>query len=263
MPSSLRSETWDVRVDALEGVEENLRTWCERYGAVLCVKEWADDESSNPHFHIALRTKMVSDQSVRDWVKKLLPPANPPDSKKVKIWDGEEKFLRYCCKGPDWHAVKTGKKSSDGDLSPPIVIFTTLSPGTIGDLHCEFWNENRKQTEAIRERRKDNEQKSMSVNDIIRDTVAHMKEYASKNHMTYERGAYVAFSYIFDHYKGKITKYHLQPMVQSAIYQYSNQFQNQLKKAMFSDIYRSLDGPGYMAPMECSNNLYEDLISHQ
>lgn len=255
MPST-KSPAWDVRIDALAGVEENLRPWCEKHGAILAVKEWADAETANPHFHVALRTPEVSDQTVRNWVKELLPPGAAKTDYSLRRWDGQEKLLNYYCKGPAWYGVKTSK-STNGAPEPPVVIYTTLLEATIKSYHDEFWKNNKEKTAEL----KDKAKKAAKSEDVVQLAVAHIKAIqANGRHITYEKGSYLAFEYIFDHYKGRIGRYALQNMVQSVLWSFSDQFRQKLKKAMFQQIANGLDMPDTMSSLECSDSAATEAI---
>ena len=144
-----KASAWSIRIDEVAGLTRaTIVDWCKKYNAVLCCREDPDNETPNPHYHIALRSDEVSQETIRNWTKKAF--GDLPFSKSdfaTAVWDGEEKYLRYCCKGPDWHADKTKQMDS---YRKPDVVFTQLLIMTTDSLHAAFWDANKASGERVK-----------------------------------------------------------------------------------------------------------------
>lgn len=205
-----KATAWSLRVAASETVDKNLRTWCEKRGVVLAVKEFGDDESPNQeHYHLLLRTELLTDTAVRKWVEQLMGGKSARADKTLKVLPEEEdveKFLRYCCKGPNWHDVKLGNTS---DRTPPIVSFTTLLPATIQAYHDDFWKENTKRKEALKPKKK------LSPDEVVQLCIAYLKP---KGHTDYWDCHDDASDWLLAYYKGYREDRYLGSAVQSVMW---------------------------------------------
>jgi len=213
-----KATAWAVRIDDVEGVSEKIADWCSTRGVVLCTKEYSDTDTSNVHYHIAMRTPEVSQETIRNWVKSILPPTATRSDYATGEWKDDDRYLRYCCKGPNWHNIVTKKEQ---DPKPPIVIFKMLLSPTVEELHADFWKENKVQGEKTKAKRED----------VINDCVAHVKESGCGT--DYYAMMEVASRYMLRHYRGKINDHVLTPMVQSVLWHLD-------RKRVEEDVYSRL-----------------------
>lgn len=228
-----KASAWSIRIDEIPGVtREGIKAWCHKHNAVICVREEVDDETPNPHYHIALRTETVSQETVRNWTKKVF--GDSPFSRSdfaTAVWDGEESFLRYCCKGPDWQDVKSGKTKQMDSPRQPDVVMTQLMLLTTTSLHAEFWTENRAKSASVKKG------KGKSP-ELVDETVANIRVKIASGEVedSWMAKCEAANGYLMDIYKGKCNDHVIFPVLQSVMYQLdrkqtvSSQFSRMLKK---------------------------------
>lgn len=198
-----KSDAWSVRVDDVSGVSGKVVKWCEEKGVVLCVREEADNDTPNPHYHMAIRTPgEVTQETIRNWVKSLLPTGFTKHDFSTAVWDGEEALLRYLCKGPNWAQIKKGEKVP---VLPPKVIFRQLLGKTVEDLHSDFWKENAIKGPAVKKRRED----------IVKECVAAVKDSGLES---YAERMELASGLILDAYSGKVNDHVAFPILQSVMW---------------------------------------------
>lgn len=204
-----KASAWSIRVSASQTVDDNLRPWCEKHGVVLAVKEFGDDESPNQeHYHLLLRTELLTDAAVRKWIEALMGGKTSRAEKSVKpisAVEDQEKYLRYCCKGPNWHDVKLGKTS---DRVPPIVISTTLTDEAVKSYHEGFWKENTAKGVARKA-------KVLTPDEVVDKCVEYLR---TRNHTDYWDCTDDATDWIMRYYRYRRADNHLAPMVQSAMW---------------------------------------------
>jgi len=228
-----KASAWSIRIDEIPGVtREVVSAWCSKYNAVLCVREETDEETPNPHYHIALRTEEVSQETVRNWTKKVF--GDSPFSRSdfaTAIWDGEDKFLRYCCKGPDWQDVKSGKTKQMDSPRLPNVVFTQLLKITTEDLHREFWAENKVKGTLVKKAKNKSPELVEEVVSQVRAKIA-----SSEIADTWLSKCETANEILMDVYKGKVNDHIIFPVLQSCMYMLdrkvtvADQFSRMLKK---------------------------------
>ena len=228
-----KSSAWSVRIDEIPGVtREAVIAWCHKYNAVLAVREETDDETPNPHYHIALRTEEVSQETVRNWVKKLFGDSVFSRSDfATAIWDGEDKFLRYCCKGPDWQDVKSGKTKQMDSPRQPDVVMTQLLMMTTTELNREFWTENKVKGDLVKKG------KSKSP-ELVEEVVSQVRAKIASSEITdtWLSKCSMANEILMDVYKGKVNDHIIFPILQSCMYHLdrkttvADQFSRMLKK---------------------------------
>lgn len=228
-----KSSAWSVRIDEIPGVTRDvIVAWCHKYNAVLAVREETDDETPNPHYHIALRTEEVSQETVRNWTKKAF--GDSPFSRSdfaTAIWDGDEKFLRYCCKGPNWHDIKTGKTKQMDSLRQPDVVMTQLLLITTNQLHADFWAANKAKGELVKKA------KSKSP-ELVEEVVSQVRAKIASSEIadTWLSKCETANEILMDIYKGKVNDHVIFPILQSCMYHLdrkttvADQFSRMLKK---------------------------------
>jgi len=254
MPS-IKASAWSLRLAAFAGWEESLRPWCEERGVVLAVKEFGDDESPNQeHFHLLLRTELVTDPTIRNWVKALV-GETPRSSKALKPLAEEavENYLRYCCKGPNWHDVKLKKTS---DREPPTVVFTTLLPPTIKAYHDEFWKVN---TANGAQRKK---AKVVTPDEIVDLCVQYLRP---KGHTDYWECCNHATDWLAKYYKYRRADQHLYPMVQSVMWHMDAFHTRQMVQRRMRERMDRYNQPLIMMNTEAAapeRDNYGNLISH-
>lgn len=228
-----KASAWSVRIDEIPGVtREVVSAWCSKYNAVLCVREETDDETPNPHYHMALRTEEVSQETVRNWVKKVF--GDSPYSRSdfaTAVWDGEDSFLRYCCKGPDWQDVKSGKTKQMDSPRQPDVVFTQLLIITTVELSREFWAQNKAKGELVKKG------KTKSP-ELVDEVVARVRAKIASMEITdtWLSKCETANEILMDIYKGKVNDHVIFPILQSCMYHLdrkvtvADQFGRMLKK---------------------------------
>ena len=241
---SKKSSSWSVRIDEIPGVtREGIKEWCVKHNVVLCVREETDEESPNPHYHIALRSSEVSQETVRNWTKKVF--GDSPYSRSdfaTATWDGDDKLLKYFSKGSGW------KTKTKGPL--PDVVHTTLLPMSLDSLHSEFWEENTRKGDRV----KSIKGKSPEMLDECYNHVKAMKLtnwYDAVHQVTY---------YLLDKYGAKINDHVLFPMVQSVMYRLDKPgIQKDVAERMIKKF-----GPRPMMCLSQSNTITPaDLISYE
>lgn len=228
-----KSSAWSIRIDEIPGVtREGIKAWCLKYNAVLCVREEVDDETPNPHYHIALRTEEVSQETVRNWTKKVFGDSSFSRSDfATSVWDGEESFLRYCCKGPDWQDVKSGKTKQMDSPRKPDVIMTQLLVMTTDSLHTSFWSENKVKTERVKKCKS-------NPPELVDETVTKVRDKVKSGEIedNWMAKCEAANGILMDVYKGKCNDHVIFPVLQSVMYYLdrkqtvSSQFSRMLKK---------------------------------
>lgn len=198
-----KATAWAIRIDDLPGVADKIVDWCSAKGVVLCTKEYSDDDSVNPHYHIAMRTAEVSQETIRNWVKALLPPTATRSDYATGEWKDDDRYLRYCCKGPNWHNITKGV---DKEPLKPIVIYRMLMSPTVESLHADFWKEN----VASKPKGK------IERNELVQMCVEHVK--ASGIGDDYLSRMEIASAYVVRHFKGKVNDHVIFPVVQSVLW---------------------------------------------
>lgn len=198
-----KSTAWAVRIDDLPGVADNIVKWCGEKGVVLCTKEYSDTDTTNVHYHIAMRTPEVSQETVRNWVKALLPPGASRSDYATTEWKDDDRYLRYCCKGPNWHNITTQKET---DPKPPIVVYKMLMSPTVDDLHADFWKENKVQKSKLK----------VSKDDVVQECVEHVAQSGCGE--DYYSRMEVASRYIVTRFKGKVNDHVIFPILQSVLW---------------------------------------------
>lgn len=234
----VKATAWNIRVDEIPGVtREAVASWCVANGAVLCVREETDEDSLNPHYHIAIRTIEISQETIRNWVKKLFPGEFSRSDFSTAVWDSDDKLLKYFSKGPGW------KTKTPGAL--PDVVFTNLLEATVKSFHEDFWKENSSRGKKI---------KKSKV-----DLVDEIYEKAKKEKFTdwYSAMEFVSGEFI-DSLSGKVNDNVLFPLVQSVMWKLDP---GAVKKSVFQRMSQKF-GPRTTFSSGQQQNLYEDLISH-
>lgn len=198
-----KATAWAVRIDELPGVSEKIAEWCSSKGAVICTREYSDNDTTNPHYHIALRTPEVTQETVRNWVKSILPPSAQRSDFATSEWKDDDRYLRYCCKGPNWHNITKGDEK---DPKPPVVIFKMLLSPTVEELHNDFWKEN----QITKPKGK------VDRNELVQMCVQHVKESGCGT--DYLSRMEVAGNYVTRHYKGKVNDHVAFPVIQSVLW---------------------------------------------
>lgn len=133
---------WTIRIDEHPGLKGALDKWTGDHVVVLAVWEAADDDSPNPHVHMAVRFPLeITRQTLRNRIAPLLPPGHKRSDFATARWDGDDKLLAYLCKGPSWASIRKG--THHGDPLPPVVWTSTMLGMTVSSLHTRFWTENK------------------------------------------------------------------------------------------------------------------------
>lgn len=225
-----KASAWAIRIDEIAGVTRSTITdWCKKHNAVLACREDPDNETPNPHYHIALRSEEVTQETIRNWTKKVF--GDLPYSKSdfaTALWDGEEKYLRYCCKGPDWHADKTKQMDS---YRKPDVVFTQLLILTTDDLHKSFWESNKISGDRVK---KGGTKSPELVDEVVSRVRA--KVATSEISSDWMSQCAEANTILMDVYNGKCNDHVIFPVLQSVMYKLdrkttiANQFSRMLKK---------------------------------
>lgn len=226
-----KASAWAIRIDEVAGLTRSaIIDWCKKYNAVVCCREEPDSETPNPHYHIALRSDEVSQETIRNWTKKAF--GDLPYSKSdfaTSVWDGEENYLRYCCKGPDWQGDKTKQMDS---YRKPDVIFTQLLIITTDSLHAAYWAENKARLAALVQK---TAKKSPELVDEVVDQIR-TKLASSEIEDDWLSKCSAANTILMDVFKGKCNDHIIFPILQSVMYQLdrkqtvANQFSRMLKK---------------------------------
>lgn len=200
------STTYNFRVDEMTGTAEKVIEFCKspRHGVVLCTREEGDTGHPNPHYHFAIRlSEPVSQETIRNWAKSLLPPGATKSDFQTATWDGEEKFLRYCCKGVNAGAIMKGDVKAP--VLPPKVISSHLLGMTVEALHKDFWAENAKAAPAVKKRKEE----------LVRSCIEHVK---SAGLTTYADQLETACAFVLAEYKGKVNDHVAFPIIQSVMW---------------------------------------------
>lgn len=235
----VKSTAWSIRVDEIPGVtREQIVNWSALNGAVLCVREETDEETPNPHYHIAIRTLEVSQETIRNRVRKLFEGIEYSRSDySTAVWDSDDKLLKYFSKGPGW------KTKTPGGL--PDVVFTNLLEATIKSFHEDFWKENSSRGKKIKK----------SKIDLIDEIYEKAKEHKFTN--WYSAMEFVTGEFI-DSMSGKVNDNVLFPLVQSVMWKLDP---GSVKKTAYERMSQKF-GPRAIFSSGQQQNLYEDLISH-
>lgn len=225
-----KASAWAIRIDEVAGLTRSvIIDWCKKYNAVLCCREEPDSETPNPHYHIALRSDEVSQETIRNWTKKAF--GDLPYSKSdfaTAMWDGDEKYLRYCCKGPDWQSDKTKQMDS---YRKPDVVFTQLLSITTDSLHKGFWDTNKVSGDRVKPGSKKSPELVEEVVDKVRSKLA-----SGEIEDTWMTKCEAANAILMDVYKGKCNDHAIFPVLQSVMYNLDRkvtvayQFSRMLKK---------------------------------
>lgn len=235
-------------IHAFPGLEEKLPAWCEKHQVTLCVFEEADDENPTPHYHMAVSGSEVSDTAARKWLAELLP------AKKTTWclrWDGQEEFLRYCCKGPDWQSVKR-TKTKQMVPTPPRVIYTTYSADQIKSYHEAFWIKNA----VIQEERKQGAPKS-------RDELIDAAVEACQHINNYDHCITALTNFVIGHYRGVCSDHQVFPVIQGAYYRLNKRICEYSFEQRMRDRLRIVCPRGYLN-LSCTNTIsVSELISDE
>jgi len=239
-----KSGAWSIRIDEIPGVtREVINEWCIKHKAVLCVREETDEETPNPHYHIALRCEEVSQETARNWTKKAF--GDSPFSRSdfaTATWDGDDKLLKYFCKGSGW------KAKTPGPL--PDIVYTTLLPMTVQSLHSEFWAENSRKGDRVKSA------KGKSP-EMLDECYNHVKAMKLSN---WYDAVHAVTCYLLEQYGAKINDHVLFPMVQSVMYRLD-------KPGIAKDVTERMIkkfGPRLSMCLSQTNSIRpEDLISHE
>jgi len=144
---------WTIRIDDHPGLKDALGKWVGEHVVVLAVWEAADDDSPNPHVHLAVRFPLaITRQTLRNRIAPLLPPSHKRSDFATAKWDGDDKFLAYLCKGPSWSSVRNG--THKGAPHPPVVWTSTLLETNVKTLHERFWTENKAKAAELKAKEK-------------------------------------------------------------------------------------------------------------
>lgn len=236
------SEAWHFYIDEKAGVtRERILEFCEKWKAVLAVREdrEPEDATPNPHYHVCFRTPRVySHEAIRKMVRKLFTSEDHgPKDFGTNKWDENEDLLRYFSKGPGWAEKKKTEL--------PDVVFTTLAPGTIKEFHEEFWEKNEISGKKIKK----------SKIDLIDEIYGKAK--TQKFADWYSAMEFVSGEFI-DSLSGKVNDNVLFPLVQSVMWKLDP---GAVKKSVFQRMAQKF-GPRVVYSPGQQQNLYEDLISH-
>lgn len=150
MPSKeTPTANWHIRIDDHAGLREAFNKWVGGHVVTLAVWEAADDDSPNPHIHLAVRFNApVTRQTVRNKIASLLPPTHARSDFATSQWDGGNTFLAYLSKGPSWRPIRDG--THKGEPLPPVVWSSMLLGVTVEELHAQFWTTNTQKGEAAK-----------------------------------------------------------------------------------------------------------------
>lgn len=208
---------WKVRVDDTSGMESKILEWAKSVDIPLVVWESPDNESPNPHFHLAVRLeKECGAETLRNKVKSALKGEAKLDYA-TGPWDDAYLYLQYMCKGDDWSRVKDGTKVP-GTFTPlpPKVIYQKLISGdgkfiTPCELHAAFW-EKAKADYDPGKRSKGGKYLPALIEGWA--TLVRKDEDCT----SYERQQEKAMELVFDYYSGKVADHHAFPIIQSILY---------------------------------------------
>lgn len=238
-----KASAWSIRLDEIPGVtRETVISWCRIHNPVLCVREETDEETPNPHYHIALRTEDVTQETIRNRLKKVF--GDLPFTKSdfaTAIWDNDDKLLQYFCKGPGWKTKTPG--------SPPDIVFTTLLDATLTDLHQAFWKENSRKGELV----KSAKAKSPEVLD---ECYRHVKDMKLSN--WYDAVSQVTY-FLTDYYGAKINDHILFPMVQHVMWKLDP---SAVRKDVTDRMLRKFGPRATLSQPSQPTGIYDELISH-
>lgn len=241
---SKKSSSWSVRIDETPGVtREGIKEWCVKHNVVLCVREETDEESPNPHYHIALRSSEISQETVRNWTKKVF--GDSPYSRSdfaTATWDGDDKLLKYFSKGAGW------KTKTKGPL--PDVVHTTLLPMTLEALHTDFWIENTRKGERVKSA------KGKSP-EMLDECYRHVKAMKLAN---WHDAVSQVTHYLVDQYSAKINDHVLFPMVQSVLWRLDP---TAIKHDVTDRMIRKFGPRQVMFVASQPTGILDELISHE
>lgn len=134
------AKQWMLRVDEKQTLEQTVErissfyVWLKTDGFV--VREEADAEASNPHYHFYIEG--VSKESTLRAKVKFLFGVGGNQEYSVKEMTDPPRYLRYLCKGP-------GSKSQPDTRKPPVVVYRRGERYTDEFIRAEyeaFWSEN-------------------------------------------------------------------------------------------------------------------------
>lgn len=238
-----KASAWSIRIDEIPGVtRETVISWCRIHNPVLCVREETDEESPNPHYHIAMRTEEVTQETIRNRIKKVF--GDSPYSRSdfaTATWDNDDKLLRYFCKGPGW------KEKTPG--APPDVVHTSLLAMTIEELFREFWKENTRNGERVKTAK-------LKTPEILDECYNHVKAMKLAN--WYDAVSQVTY-YLTDHYGAKINDHVLFPLVQHVMWRLDP---SAVRKDVADRILRKFGPRVTMTQPSQPTGIYDELISH-
>lgn len=213
----VKHRSWKVRVDDVSGMEQKILEWAKTVEMPIVVWESPDGETSNPHYHIALRlSKECSSETLRNKVKEALKGEAKLDYA-TGPWDDDVKYLQYCCKGDDWTLVKEGRLVPGSfEPRPPKVIhyMPDLGDGKFhspGELHKAFWST------AVAEYNPDlRSSKAHKLPVLIEGWAAIIRK--DDECSTYYAKQDKAMELVLEYYGGKVADHHAFPIIQSIMY---------------------------------------------
>lgn len=247
----MKGESWAVRIDEIPGLtRDRMVEWCIEHEAVICCRETPDSETPNPHYHIAMRTKPITRETLRNWVKKVFGDLSFKSSDFATApWDGEEEYLRYCCKGPGW------SKTPRVQELPDVVYSTLMVRLTVKQLNDDFWAKNKADGDALASKAKTNWK-------MLEEVLEEMRSEMRTEHITYDDGLSRVVSKIMTKKEGRIADQILFMYSQHIMYKLAPGPAIEDAVERMRRRFNSVRPREVISSSGVATDIYADLISH-
>jgi len=222
MPKNDLFTTTHIIIQEVKGVtREAVQILCIALGKVyLCVREEADVEVPNPHYHLLVKfDPPASRESLGTKISKLFSQQTMgKNDKHILKWNTidaqyfsvDDKQSRYCCKGPD----------NEKPIYPDV-IYKTISDDLVKDAHETYWNIWETVYKPIRDK---NTKKEIKRDEKI------IKIFLSEGiSPSFEQ----ICSEVLKDYRGKVNDHVAWPVIQAVMYHfYPNRVRNDFMNRM-------------------------------